>query len=330
MCATVASLAGAARGLVHLVGVEVMVKRSSRNWFLRLLQVALCSVWAGCATQDQVDHPVPPALEQFADAARFLPPGHESYLFQAPIDEAKAKDSDLMLRPPDSWGGGCHPLIVAAGSEFVFPDGEGLFFYIGRCKGVCVIDVGAGGFRRFRSQVDDWLDIEYVSDSEGVVTLGEFSYLTLGYWPICCLVDDRFVIGASSEEELQRALARTGDIKKLVSEFPPLSNVPSDSDYVICRHPPRNAAHLGSLFEPDQDIVLSVRTLGRLLALSHRRPLNQSRSELLAKIARVAAVDSAGNGWTESTVVVEDLGTGVQSYDLSLVRNWLFGPMTKI
>lgn len=251
------------------------------------------------------------SLHQYEEVARFLPTGNQSYLLQAPFSPKWGDKAALESFPWPEWGEGDQPILAVAGSGFEFPVPTGdsanfdISHIVGKVNGVMVLDFGEHGLSQPRECIQDMLRGSNPADARGVIRLSSNAAPSrVGYWPVVCALEDRFVVGASSEEELEIALARTSTLEGLVSAFPPLAFVSQDSDYVVCRKavPETNGPVI--LFEPAQDLVISVRLCGGDWVMYHRDPLpDRPWCTVHRRFTQSPTLSrELVNGWTVSTL----------------------------
>lgn len=201
---------------------------------------------------------MPAALLPYADAARFLLPGHSSLSFQAedlnPVAAGLAQDAPRAMR------------VAKCGSAFEAPKGTGY----GRYRGVEVFDFGPNGLHH------------YVREEGAPAT----SLRGVPVWftpesdpPRYCAaswhaaVDDRFLVLSSDRDELERALARGGDLASLLQPFPAVHAIAGDVEAIVCALPrPDDTTYWGRPV-PLETIVVCVRRSPRSLLIFHRQDL---------------------------------------------------------
>lgn len=214
---------------------------------------------ASCSTAPQPPA-VPVVLQPYAEAARFLLPGHSSLSFR------RTDREPFEVR---AAGAATRTMLVAScGSDFEKPKGVGS----GRFRGVQAGDVGPGGVRQaselesegFRAVAIDggqaWHKREEVYDSH-------VSEIWLAQ------VDDRFVVWSPDRTDLERALARTGDLAELLRPFAAVRLLPDAAECVLCLSPrPGDPGWDPSYMLPVEPTVVCAPTPSRLV-LFHRQPL---------------------------------------------------------
>lgn len=187
----------------------------------------LVSGLAGCATSPAMPAVAAPASTQawlapFAEALQFVPPGMQSHWLR--IGSTPAEGGE----PARRW------LEVRAGRDF-----EPSRTPIGRYVGVHVIDAGPGGTTLAEMQIAEaekrapfgatpvWCTRETQHGRDGVAVEVE----TWG-----ALVDERFLVDASSEALLHAALARNHVVR--FGSLEPLPALPPDTVALVLRSVP--------------------------------------------------------------------------------------------
>ena len=192
------------------------------------LSVAHVSWLAGCASEPEAPKVVVEASTQawlapFAEALQFVPPGMQSHWLRICSNPAEGD------QPARRW------LEVRAGRDF-----EPSPTQLGRYVGVHVIDAGPGGITLAELQIVEaekrapfgatpvWCTRETQDGRDGVAVEVE----TWG-----ALVDERFLVDASSEALLHTALTRSHAPQ--FASLEPLPSVPSDTVALVLRSVPR-------------------------------------------------------------------------------------------
>ncbi len=206
------------------------MKPPPKNTWVRrgALSVALVSWLAGCASEPATPKVVVEASTQawlapFAEALQFVPPGMQSHWLR--VGEAEAAGDE----PARRW------LEVRAGRDFdPNPTERGPYV------GVHVLDAGPGGITLAELQVAAgerrapfgatpvWCTSETRHGRDGVA-------VACPTWS--ALVDERFLVNASSEALLHTALARSHAPQ--FASLEPLPSVPPDTVALVLRSVPR-------------------------------------------------------------------------------------------
>lgn len=269
---------------------------------------ALTLAFASCASTEPHDAVIPPALSPFVDAAEFLPRGHESYLLQRALSRYEVYEGPTPSIEPfewSDWESDVQPLFAMAGSAFFIeeaktypPDFE---HFTGKCTGVVVVDFSSDAMRKLRSSQPRPEALDVRTDEQGRMWLQPYFGWSLGTWKVSCVVDDRFLIGASSPEEMEKALSRENSAQQLLTEFPPLLSVSPDAHYVVARHATKVPRGSGLFFEPDQDLVVSVQRSGGPYITWHRQPLRRDSTGVFQWLSQGATSEPAREqGWTRT------------------------------
>lgn len=293
----------------------------------------------GCATMPVDAGRGGEQLMRFQDVAKLLPSGHESYVLQVAIEKFGPSGSTLAPFPWEEWGDDPQPILGMAGSNLRLPPMRdfGSFGSLeGVADGVFVLDFGDRGLITSRKCLADWIPSDAIPDDRGVVRFKPARQVIRGgYWPIACVIGDRFILGASSEEEMDRALSRASDITQLVAKFPALALVPRDYDYVICRRGVGSPPQLRSLFAPGQDIVLAVRVDGGDWTLIHEESLQLGHPNRIQQwLTRAPTIEQREGRWTVKTYrggwkcfprVGQAIAEPSRLFDTWIMRHMLFG-----
>lgn len=308
-----------------------------------LLLVAGCMLGVGlllcgCAGRtERLDNPGATA-EPFAAAARFLPSNAESYMFQT-VRATTGRAYELMSFPSE-WADAKSFRFAMAGSDFQLPDQTvSVSQVIGRCIGVMVFDYGPGREESFRAWVGSWHNSNGAPATGRPVRVEGLTFdLAIGCWPVCAVLEDRFMVAASSERELNQALERSGKLESILKAFPPLWVSLSDSSYVICRRKPASSAQGVERLEFDENVVLTVAEGWGPWRLFHRSPLRPEGHDLLKFFAAHAVRGPAIiEGWVQATL--PNGVQGMQSYGKTMLeevaqgwsmRNFLFGFLMRL
>ena len=286
--------------------------RSSRVFVLSCLGAVLCALQvvglglaAGCVSTSPAGELFGEHLMRFSEVAKLLPSGHQSYVLQAPASRVEDAGALLALFSWDSWGDDDQPILAMAGSNFDLPEWNGPMsasHIFGTADGVFVIDFGERGIQKQRKCLSGWIPANGAADARGVVRISRKDNLRVGSWPIACAIDDRFVVGASSEEELDRALSRSNDLAHLVGCFPALALIREGFDYIVCRKGTQERPRLRSTFTPAQDIVLSVSIRGGDWVLFYEDSLRLGPpNRTQAWLTTAETVDRCQGKWTART-----------------------------
>jgi hypothetical protein len=216
-----------------------------------------CLALAACSTSPPSDRPIPRALERFADACQFVPPGMLSFSF------CKEELLPAAARRPSSSNS---MLVVRAGRDFLPPKGVGY----GKYCGVEIWDFGADG-------MSVWTAPEATPPTAEIA--GVSAWFTpeeeRGYVAPCwrAYVGGRFALFSSERETLALALARTGRLAEILQPFDAARELADDAEDVVCALPrPGDTSYWGRKV-PVEPMVTAVRPGPLRLQAFHQQPL---------------------------------------------------------
>lgn len=300
-----------------------------------LLAIAIMASCLGVRSSGQDNRS---RFRDFVDAAQFLPTDAESYLFQS-VTKAEGSVFEAMFVDP-AWKQATPFRLAVAGSAFRRPgvgDCVDVGYFVGQFTGVMVIDFGPGREEAFRAWSREWYgtasaDGHAISDARAADIRGDIS---LGYWPVSCIIDDRFLVAASSGPQLERALERIGSLEGILAEFPPLDACSSDALYAVCRRKPADSGLEANRFEVQDHVVLEVHATPGPWTLYYRSPSPPMYHEVFRWFGTDAVrTASPVAGWIQSRLPnglgasrLDPNAWGEGARDSFLMRHYLFGIM---
>lgn len=295
--------------------------KSSRHAVLTLTLSAFATIClaSSCGMTSAVQCEGSSGMSPFLDALRFLPPGHESYIFDSTsahlFDRTSCNPEGFpALTKVGKWDFDLPPLRASAGSDFRSPTSS---WGRGRYAGIDVIDL--------RTELSSQAEAAWLNEQgEGLVAATVSGCKV--YWSrrfetdpldsLVTIIDRRFIVVASSLSEMERALERANSLEQFIHAFPPLAMVPQDAECIVCRQPMPDPSGKTPRFEVDQLSVITLRIDPPGWRVYFRERLTEERSTfefLGADITKQMKVPI--DGW-KSMVGIPD--------DPRYLANWMY------